>query len=269
MSKTCFLLGGDERQRWAAQALLDAGLEVRCCGVPACLRRSRLPPTLSFFRFPPCRASACAGPPHRSVPPCSPAAAAVHGSMAAAQPAAAGPARLRRGACRAFRHGAADNAQRRADSRGRHRLAVLHSPYRLHGAPCLVIGYGHIGRVLANKLHGLSARVTVAARRPSDRAAAEALGLEGRRNGPLCPRSCLSLCVQHRACTRADAGPARRASARLPAGGAGLRAGGIPACTRTDVTRIDAPGLPGRFCPASAGAAYAAAILEQEGAFPA
>lgn len=34
MSKTCFLLGGDERQRWAAQALLDAGLEVRCCGVP-------------------------------------------------------------------------------------------------------------------------------------------------------------------------------------------------------------------------------------------
>ena len=45
--------------------------------------------------------------------------------------------------------------------------------------------------------------------------------------------------------------------------------GGIPACTRTDVTRIDAPGLPGRFCPASAGAAYAAAILEQEGAFPA
>ena len=45
--------------------------------------------------------------------------------------------------------------------------------------------------------------------------------------------------------------------------------GGIPACTRADVTRIDAPGLPGRFCPASAGAAYAAAILEQEGAFPA
>ena len=36
MSKTCFLLGGDERQRWAAQALLDAGLEVRCCGVPGC-----------------------------------------------------------------------------------------------------------------------------------------------------------------------------------------------------------------------------------------
>ena len=37
MSKTCFLLGGDERQRWAAQALLDAGLEVRCCGANAFL----------------------------------------------------------------------------------------------------------------------------------------------------------------------------------------------------------------------------------------
>ena len=34
MSKTCFLLGGDERQR-AAQALLDAGLEVAAAACPA------------------------------------------------------------------------------------------------------------------------------------------------------------------------------------------------------------------------------------------
>ena len=37
--------------------------------------------------------------------------------------------------------------------------------------------------MLANKLHGLSARVTVAARRPSDRAMAEAFGLEADETG--------------------------------------------------------------------------------------
>ena len=148
-------------------------------------------------------------------------------------------------------------------------LAVLHSPYRLHGAPCLVIGYGHIGRVLANKLHGLSARVTVAARRPSDRATAEALGLEADETG----RYARGLAYHFVFNTvPAPVLTQDQLAALLP--GCLLvelasAPGGIPACTRTDVTRIDAPGLPGRFCPASAGAAYAAAILEQEGAFPA
>ena len=146
---------------------------------------------------------------------------------------------------------------------------MLHSPYRLHGAPCLVIGYGHIGRVLANKLHGLSARVTVAARRPSDRAMAEAFGLEADETG----RYARGLSYHFVFNTVPAPVLTQDQLAALLPGCLLLELasapGGIPACTRTDVTRIDAPGLPGRFCPASAGAAYAAAILEQEGAFPA
>ena len=132
-----------------------------------------------------------------------------------------------------------------------------------------LIGYGHIGRVLANKLHGLSARVTVAARRPSDRAMAEAFGLEADETG----RYARGLSYHFVFNTvPAPVLTQDQLAALLP--GCLLvelasAPGGIPACTRTDVTRIDAPGLPGRFCPASAGAAYAAAILEQEGAFPA
>lgn len=148
-------------------------------------------------------------------------------------------------------------------------LAVLHSPYRLHGAPCLVIGYGHIGRVLANKLHGLSARVTVAARRPSDRAMAEAFGLEADETG----RYARGLSYHFVFNTVPAPVLTQDQLAALLPGCLLLELasapGGIPACTRMDVTRIDAPGLPGKFCPASAGAAYAAAILEQEGAFPA
>ena len=52
MSKTCFLLGGDERQRWAAQALLDAGLEVRCCGVPGMPEALPAPADFVILPFP-------------------------------------------------------------------------------------------------------------------------------------------------------------------------------------------------------------------------
>lgn len=39
----------------------------------------------------------------------------------------------------------------------------------LHGSHCLIIGYGRLGRVLARMLHGLGARVCVAARKQKDR----------------------------------------------------------------------------------------------------
>lgn len=84
MSKTCFLLGGDERQRWAAQALLDAGLEVRCCGVPGMPEALPAPADFVILPFPALQGERRAGPPHpeayrrvRLLP------AAVHGSMAA------------------------------------------------------------------------------------------------------------------------------------------------------------------------------------------
>ena len=48
----------------------------------------------------------------------------------------------------------------------------------LWGSRCLVIGYGRIGKILSTRLLGLGARVTVAARRDSDRAMAAALGCE-------------------------------------------------------------------------------------------
>ena len=71
MSKTCFLLGGDERQRWAAQALLDRRARVRCCSVPRhALRRSRSRRLCHSPGEERLRGTAAPG-----VPPCSPAAA--------------------------------------------------------------------------------------------------------------------------------------------------------------------------------------------------
>lgn len=48
----------------------------------------------------------------------------------------------------------------------------------LHGSKCLVVGYGRIGKVLAHRLHGLGAEVTVSARKHSDLAWIEAYGYQ-------------------------------------------------------------------------------------------
>lgn len=51
-------------------------------------------------------------------------------------------------------------------------------PITLHGAKCLVTGYGRVARPLAAKLHALGAHVTVAVRREADFALCYAAGLE-------------------------------------------------------------------------------------------
>lgn len=46
----------------------------------------------------------------------------------------------------------------------------------LNGSSCLILGYGHIGKLLAAKLYGLGAKVTVSARKTSDLAWISAYG---------------------------------------------------------------------------------------------
>ncbi len=56
--------------------------------------------------------------------------------------------------------------------------AIQSSVINLHGSNCLVLGYGRCGKVLAGKLKGLDAKVTVAARSEEALAYADAAGLE-------------------------------------------------------------------------------------------
>ncbi len=55
-------------------------------------------------------------------------------------------------------------------------LAMEELPITIRGSRCLITGYGRIGRVLSQMLVALGAQVTVAARRCSDRAWAQAQG---------------------------------------------------------------------------------------------
>lgn len=57
-------------------------------------------------------------------------------------------------------------------------LAMHSLPITIHGSCALVIGYGRIGKLLANKLKLLNANTTVLCRKSTDRALCEANGLD-------------------------------------------------------------------------------------------
>lgn len=56
--------------------------------------------------------------------------------------------------------------------------AIRESPFVLHKAPCLVLGFGKCAKTLARKLKGLDADITICARKENDLAYAENMGLK-------------------------------------------------------------------------------------------
>jgi dipicolinate synthase subunit A len=60
-------------------------------------------------------------------------------------------------------------------------IAMEELPITIHGCRALVIGFGRVGRALAPRLQALGARVTVAARKYDQRAAAQAMGMDTER----------------------------------------------------------------------------------------
>ena len=140
---------------------------------------------------------------------------------------------------------------------------MLHSDGTLHGAACLVIGFGRVGLALAQRLRGLSAHVTVAVRRVEVRAQAEALGFGSDEIGVYAHGTDYSyvfntvpapvLPVRRMACLPPDCLLMELASAP----------GGYEqaAAKRLGLRTVTAPGLPARCCPQEAGDAYGQAIL--------
>lgn len=82
-----------------------------------------------------------------------------------------------------WRRGYTANAPPTAE--GAVQLAMEELPITLHGARVLVIGYGRVGRLVAHRFAALGAKVSVAARKFSDLAWAEALGYGVEQTGAL------------------------------------------------------------------------------------
>ena len=64
-------------------------------------------------------------------------------------------------------------------------IAMEELPITIHGARVLVIGYGRVGRMTAQRFQALGARVSVAARKYADLAWAESQGLGVEQTGRL------------------------------------------------------------------------------------
>lgn len=139
-------------------------------------------------------------------------------------------------------------------------LAMEHSPVTLHGSRCLVIGFGRVGKVLAAKLRALNADVTVSVRSAADEALAEAMGLRTDRTG----RYRHGLDRYDFLFNTVPAPTLSDAQLDLLAPDALLielasKPGGFTQGYRANC--LNAPGLPGRCAPKTAGTLYASCIL--------
>ena len=65
-----------------------------------------------------------------------------------------------------------------ATAEGTIEIAISNTTFNIHGSKILILGFGRIGKVLAQKFSALSAKVTCAARKPQDIAWIETYGYE-------------------------------------------------------------------------------------------
>ena len=261
-----WILGGDERNRWAAEYLCGIGHEVHTFGVPGCsdepmplyMERTVLP----FPSFQGALLRGVSAIPIEEILHRVDGDSTIFGGLIGTW-------------ARAFAHRKArvfdlysseplTTANTVPTAEGAICLAKEHSPITLHGANCLVLGYGRVGKILAAKLQALSAHVTVALRKAPDQALAEALGLDTDR-----------ISVYSRGLAQYDfvfnTVPAEVLTgeqlARLDKSCVLLELASAPGgfsrtqCEALGLTCCHAPGLPGKYAPKTAGILYAQSIL--------
>ncbi len=262
------VIGGDARSGWCAEALRAAGWTVSPLGVPA---QADTPPDASaevvVLPFPSFDGELLRGPAKLSV-------RVLLEQVAAGQRVFGGcfgiwrETLAARGCTVRDLYGAEPLTTANAvpTAEGAIALAMQESSVTLHGARCLVIGFGRIGKVLAQKLRALSAQVTVSVRRAGDQGLAEALGLDSEQTGiyahglkqydfvfntvPAPVLSAAQLRQLSPECVLIDLSSALYGIAPELCAEAGVR------CRY-------APGLPGKCAPKTAGTLYARQILSE------
>lgn len=142
-------------------------------------------------------------------------------------------------------------------------LAMEHLPITIHGARVLVVGFGRVGRMTAQRFAALGAKVSVAARRYEQLAWAQAMGLGaeelGHLAGWLCGYDLVVNTVPAPVLTRTELedlkGDCLIIDLASKPGGVDLAAAG-----QLGLTVIWALSLPGKVAPVTAGAAIRSTI---------
>ena len=142
-------------------------------------------------------------------------------------------------------------------------LAMEHLPITIHGARVLVVGFGRVGRLTAQRFQALGAKVSVAARRYEQLAWAQAMGLGTEHlahlAGWLCGYDLIVNTVPAQVLGRLELEDVKEDCLILDLaskpGGVDLRAAG-----ELGLTVIWALSLPGKVAPVTAGAAIKSTI---------
>ena len=273
MRHTIWVIGGDARSHWAAQALSASRFTVSTHDVPD--EKSQILPDeikIAVLPFPSFQGALIRG--HSAVPMADllnrlNCGSYVFGGLFGDWKGAI----TDRGAQAIDLYGSEPLSTANAclTAEGALQLAMENSPISLHGAKCLVIGYGRIGKCLAQKLCGLSADVTVAARKIADRSLAEAMGhlsdqtgiyLHGLQQYDFIWNTVPAEVLSSEQLEKISPNCLLLDLASRPGGFSPMR------CQELGLHFCSAPGLPGRCSPKSAGILYAQSILSilnQEG----
>lgn len=262
-----WVLGGDARSYWAARHLQAGGYKVCCFGVPGATD-TPLPFYIErlILPFPSVQGALVRG--HSAIPM---EEVLQHVDMdSTVYGGRLGPWREaleHHGArvCDLYGTEPLTTANAIPTAEGAIQLAMDQAPITLHGSRCLVIGFGRIGKILARKLHGLSANVTVAARNPADLALAEAMGLQtdltgrylhGLKQYDFIFNTVPATVLQKEDLDKLNPDCLLLELASLPGGFS------QEDCKERGISYLFAPGLPGRCAPKSAGAIYAQNVLD-------
>lgn len=261
-----WILGGDERNRWAAEYLCGIGHEVHTFGVPGCsdepmplyMERTVLP----FPSFQGALLRGVSAIPIEEILHRVDGDSTVFGGLIGTWAQAFDHRKARVFDLYGSEPLTTANAVPTAE--GAICLATEHSPITLHGANCLVLGYGRVGKILAAKLQALSAHVTVALRKAPDQALAEALGLatdrisvysRGLEQYEFVFNTVPAEVLTGEQLARLDKSCVLLELASAPGGFSRTQ------CEALGLTCCHAPGLPGKYAPKTAGILYAQSIL--------
>lgn len=262
-----WMLGGDTRSYWAAQALRKNGYTLQTHDVPP-LPNAPLPERFSrlILPFPSFQGERVRG----SIPIAEllsrlDSSSRVYGALFGAwkEKAEALGAQI----IDLYGSEPLTTANAVPTAEGAIALAIEHSPITLHGSHCLVIGAGRIGKILAQKLYALGAEVTLTSRRVAERALGEGLGLHSDITGVytrgLSRYDFLFNTVPETVLTQQQL---QELSPECLLIELASKPGGYSEeiCAQLGLQSIFAPGLPGKFSPKTAGALYAQSIMERE-----
>ena len=196
MNKTFGVIGGDRRQAELARLLAEEGRTVWTSGVAGCpdLPAQAAAADVVILPLPLCREDGILNSETEDLPTSalfrrfSPGQLLLAGQVRPAQQIEAENCGLT--LVDYFQREELTVANAAATAESALQIAMEHLDRTLLGMECLVLGFGRIGKLLAYRLHGLGAHVTVTARKPADLAWIRAYGWQaletGRLDGALC-----------------------------------------------------------------------------------